>query len=252
MSMLGNVQARQQLNPVRSTEQFDQELRRKQNQARIAREAEAQKPDTLTGDFMPVQESPSQFTSPGNVSVGEMNAVNQMDRISDQSSRLVDNAKELAQARMAAQARIAARESQQSQYQGQSTGAYSDSGDGSGIRQQIVNTAASYAGTPYKLGGTTATGIDCSGLVMAVYNKFGMDISQHSAGWQGRNIPGVRTSIDNLKPGDIVAWKDGSHIAVYAGNGMIWDASRSRGTSLRSLWASPSQVYGIAIRLPGE
>lgn len=119
-------------------------------------------------------------------------------------------------------------------------------------RQQVVRSAAGYAGTPYQLGGRTARGIDCSGLVMAVYNQAGFNVSQHSASWQGRNIPGVRTSLNNLQPGDIVAWKDGSHIAIYAGNGMIWDASRSKGTSLRSLWTSPSNVYGIKLRFPGE
>jgi len=87
---------------------------------------------------------------------------------------------------------------------------------------------------------------------MSVYNQAGYDISQHSAGWQGRNIPGVRTSVDNLQPGDIVAWKDGSHIAIYAGNGMIWDAARRTGTSLRQLWAPQSAVYGIKLRFPGE
>ena len=119
-------------------------------------------------------------------------------------------------------------------------------------RQDVVRKTASYAGTPYQLGGRTAQGIDCSGLVMAVYNQAGFDIPQHSAGWQGRNIPGVRTSTNNLQPGDIVAWRDGSHIAIYAGNGMIWDASRSRGTSMRKLWAPESAVYGIKLRFPGE
>lgn len=256
MSMIGNIQSRQKLNPTISAEEADKELRRKQNQARLAREAETQRPDTTTGAFLPGQEMPSVDIAPQqNLSVAESNAVRAMQNVSDQSTRAVNQARDLAEARMASQARLAAQQqtypAQQGQYGG-FTGSTNGSGDGSGVRQQIVNTAASYAGTPYQLGGTTATGIDCSGLVMAVYNKFGMGVTQHSAGWQGRNIPGVRTSVSNLKPGDIVAWRDGSHIAVYAGNGQIWDASRSRGTSLRPLWAPLSDVYGIAIRLPGE
>jgi len=135
-------------------------------------------------------------------------------------------------------------------YRGPVAGA--DIGDLNQSRQDVLRKTASYAGTKYQLGGTTAKGIDCSGLVMSVYNQAGYDISQHSAGWQGRNIPGVRTSVDNLQPGDIVAWKDGSHIAIYAGNGMIWDAARRTGTSLRQLWAPQSAVYGIKLRFPGE
>ena len=119
-------------------------------------------------------------------------------------------------------------------------------------RQQILQETASYAGTPYRLGGRTARGIDCSGLVMSVYNSLGFDIRSHSVSGQARAIPGVKTSVNNLKPGDLVVWNDNSHIAIYAGNGQIWDASRSRGTSLRPLWAPQSQVYGIAVRLPGE
>jgi cell wall-associated NlpC family hydrolase len=125
-------------------------------------------------------------------------------------------------------------------------------GNLSGTRQGVLQEAGKYVGSPYAFGGRTVKGIDCSGLVMAVYNKAGYNISQHSAGWQGRNIPGARTSVNNLQPGDIVAWKDGSHIAIYAGNGMIVDASSSRGTSYRPLWAPQSQVYGIKLKFPGE
>jgi cell wall-associated NlpC family hydrolase len=119
-------------------------------------------------------------------------------------------------------------------------------------RQEVLNRTASYQGTPYQLGGRTAQGIDCSGLVMSVYNSLGFDIKSHSVSGQARAIPGVKTAVNNLKPGDLVVWNDNSHIAVYAGNGQIWDASRSKGTSLRPLWAPQNQVYGIAVRLPGE
>lgn len=145
---------------------------------------------------------------------------------------------------------IPQQDGQQGQYDGPVAGV--DIGDLSSSRQEVLKDAASYAGTKYQLGGTTAKGIDCSGLVMAVYNKAGYDITQHSAGWQGRNIPGVRTSVNNLQPGDLVAWQDGSHIAIYAGNGMIWDAASRTGTSYRKLWAGPSEVYGIKLRFPGE
>ena len=126
------------------------------------------------------------------------------------------------------------------------------SGEIQGTRRDVLEEAGKYVGTPYQLGGRTVKGIDCSGLVMAVYNKAGLDISQHSAGWQGRNIPGVRTAVNNLQPGDIVAWKDGSHIAIYAGNGMIVDSARSGGTRYRPMWGSPEQTYGIKLRFPGE
>lgn len=122
----------------------------------------------------------------------------------------------------------------------------------SDTRQQILQRTSQYQGTPYRLGGRTAQGIDCSGLVMSVYNSLGFDIKSHSVSGQARSIPGVKTAVNNLKPGDLVVWNDESHIAIYAGNGQIWDASRSKGTSLRPLWGRPDEVYGIAVRLPGE
>ena len=87
---------------------------------------------------------------------------------------------------------------------------------------------------------------------MSVYNSLGFDIKSHSVSGQARAIPGVKTAVNNLKPGDLVVWNDNSHIAIYAGNGQIWDSSRSKGTSLRPLWGRPNEVYGIAVRLPGE
>ena len=119
-------------------------------------------------------------------------------------------------------------------------------------RNRALQLASSYVGrTPYVLGGRSYQGIDCSGLVMAVYSQLGYRIPVHHAGWQGQNIPGRRTSIANLQPGDIVAWRDGSHIAIYAGNGNIIEAARP-GTAVRvhPLWSN--DVYGIALSFPGD
>lgn len=122
----------------------------------------------------------------------------------------------------------------------------------SSSRNSVLADASSYVGGRYVLGGTTRKGIDCSGLVKMVYGKMGIS-SQHSATWQKNNIPGVRTSFRNLRPGDLVAWKDGSHIAIYAGNGEIIEAANpQRGVVRRRLWANESAVIGIALRLPGE
>jgi len=131
--------------------------------------------------------------------------------------------------------------------------AYQKNGSLSNARNQALATASSYLGDRYVLGGTSHNGIDCSGLVMEVYDQFGYGryLDSHLAGHQAQAIPGVRTSISNLRPGDLVCWNDGSHIAIYAGNGQIIEAANERvGTVKRNLWSS--DVFGIALRLPGE
>lgn len=211
------------------------------------------RPDTMSGRLQPAL---SEQPEPTSVAERGMAESRWMD---EQNVALQQQQEQLQQSTMNAIQARQQREQAQAQQQPDYTGGFSATGDTyrpdgniSQPRQQLLQRTASYQGSPYQLGGRTAQGIDCSGLVMSVYNSMGFDIKSHSVSGQARAIPGVKTSVNNLKPGDLVVWGDNSHIAIYAGNGQIWDASRSRGTTLRPLWASPDQVYGIAVRLPGE
>jgi cell wall-associated NlpC family hydrolase len=210
------------------------------------------RPDTMSGRLQPAlseQEEPMSALERGLAGpswIDEQNVTVQREQeaLQDATSRAVQAVQQRQQAQM-----------QPSQQETSSLGdrrVYQPDGSLSQPRQQILQQTSQYAGSPYRLGGRTAQGIDCSGLVMSVYNSMGFDIKSHSVSGQARSIPGVKTSVNNLKPGDLVVWNDNSHIAIYAGNGQIWDASRSRGTSLRPLWGTPNEVYGIAVRLPGE
>lgn len=44
----------------------------------------------------------------------------------------------------------------------------------------VIEEARSYIGTPYKYGGTTRSGLDCSGLLMLSYRKIGKTIPRTS------------------------------------------------------------------------
>lgn len=114
---------------------------------------------------------------------------------------------------------------------GASVPASSSSSSGSAI----VDAARSALGTPYSWGGSSLGGMDCSGLVNFAYEAAGIDVprtsSQISNG--GRWI-----SQSEARPGDIVAWS--GHVAIYAGNGQIIDASGSRQQVVeRSIWGNP-------------
>lgn len=68
-------------------------------------------------------------------------------------------------------------------------------------QQKVVNTARSYTGTPYKWGGTTRTGMDCSGLLVSSFRAADITLPRTS-GEQSKY--GKRVSLYELQPGDLV------------------------------------------------
>lgn len=119
-------------------------------------------------------------------------------------------------------------------------------GGGGGAGVKAVALAAEFAGTPYKWGGKSPLGFDCSGLTTYVLGKAGIDIPHGSVN-QAQGGRGV--SMSELKPGDLLFWdassRNGSgadHVAIYAGGGQMIEANGPRGrvvkTGVRSgAWA---------------
>lgn len=113
------------------------------------------------------------------------------------------------------------------------------------LRANLVRTVASFNGTPYKWGGASPGGFDCSGLVQYAYGRLGIHMPRTS-GEDARL--GVRVPMNKLQPGDLVAHP--GHIAVYAGNGMMWEAPHT-GARVR-LVPVRGDMYGIHLTLPGD
>ncbi len=111
----------------------------------------------------------------------------------------------------------------------------SSSGSSSSSSSSIVNAARSAVGTPYSWGGSSLSGMDCSGLVNYAYKAAGISLPRTS----GQIANGGRwISQSQAQPGDIVAWS--GHVAIYAGNGQIIDASGSKQRVVeRSIWGNP-------------
>lgn len=88
------------------------------------------------------------------------------------------------------------------------------------VRQQIVLEALGQIGRPYRFGGATPAGFDCSGLVHYVYAQAGQRLPRTVAEqWQqGRAI-----RPDAALPGDLLFYRFGpqgvDHVAVYLGDG---------------------------------
>lgn len=103
-----------------------------------------------------------------------------------------------------------------------------------GARAAIVNTALSYLGTPYVLGGASHSGIDCSGLVMEAYAAAGIPLGHlvHLQDDAGTVIPE-----SEAKPGDLVVFDDEEHIGIYLGNGTLIHAPDvGRDVSITTVW----------------
>ncbi|MDR2149828.1 MAG: C40 family peptidase [Spirochaetaceae bacterium] len=83
------------------------------------------------------------------------------------------------------------------------------------IRELILETAKQYRGTPYRYGGTTPDGFDCSGFVSFVYQKAAGIAIPHSS--KGLWNSGKALQLEQAEPGDIIAFADHgviSHVAI--------------------------------------
>lgn len=97
--------------------------------------------------------------------------------------------------------------------------------------QQVLAIAKQYVGTPYRSGGTSPSGWDCSGFTSYVYGKVGVSLPRTSG---AQRSAGKTVSRSAAKPGDII-WAPG-HVGIYAGNGMMYDAGNTRvDTTYRSI-----------------
>lgn len=85
------------------------------------------------------------------------------------------------------------------------------------VGQMILEEAKKYIGTPYLWGGTTKSGIDCSGLTMKAHEAVGISLNRTSD-MQGRNGKEIKSMKEAL-PGDLVCYS--GHVAIYAGDGMM-------------------------------
>jgi len=98
----------------------------------------------------------------------------------------------------------------------------------------VVRTAYSYRGTPYRWGGSSRSGFDCSGFTSYLYRRKGVNLP-HSASAQFRM--GHRVGHGELKPGDLVFFetvhKGISHVGMYVGNGRFVHASSRRSGGVR-------------------
>lgn len=83
------------------------------------------------------------------------------------------------------------------------------------MAEQLTNSALDYLGVRYRGGGTTREGMDCSGLVTAVFNSFDMQLPRSS---NDMAKVGERLDFKDIKRGDLVFFKtNGKRVINHVG-----------------------------------
>jgi cell wall-associated NlpC family hydrolase len=104
---------------------------------------------------------------------------------------------------------------------------------------EVANLAEQYVGAPYRWGGASPAGFDCTGFVMWVFGQFGVTLPHNEA---GQLASGTSVAVNELMPGDVLVFANTyrrglSHVGIYVGNGQFVHAVDERhGVAVSDLW----------------
>ncbi|HZF14663.1 MAG TPA: C40 family peptidase [Steroidobacteraceae bacterium] len=85
------------------------------------------------------------------------------------------------------------------------------------VLDQVASLARRMIGSPYRFGGRTPAGFDCSGLVYYAYEKAGVTVPRTAAEQRRASRALDR---DEAEPGDLVFFKNDAHdphVGIYLG-----------------------------------
>jgi cell wall-associated NlpC family hydrolase len=109
-----------------------------------------------------------------------------------------------------------------------------------GDRSRLLAAVKEYLGVPYRWGGSTRQGMDCSAMTRAIFRRaYGLELPRTSGQMYRLGEPVGRRR--DLRPGDLVFFRLAdsgpgiSHVGVYVGDGRFAHASASRGSVVDEL-----------------
>ncbi|WP_096200883.1 C40 family peptidase [Bacillus sp. FJAT-45350] len=105
------------------------------------------------------------------------------------------------------------------------------------ISRNVIDTAKNLKGSPYRWGGTSPSGFDCSGFLQYVFKEHGKSVPRKVS-----DIWKTAGSVSSLKKGDLVffsTYKLGpSHVGIYLGNQTFIHSGSSTGVTISNMDSS--------------
>jgi len=115
-------------------------------------------------------------------------------------------------------------------------------------RLKVIDAVEKYLGTPYRYGGITAAGLDCSGLIyLGFMDALGVSPPRSSSAlfqWT------VRIQLDRAQPGDLLFFRTDpasnniTHVGLYLGN-RYFIHSASAGPRTGVIYSSLDEQYWL-------
>lgn len=106
-----------------------------------------------------------------------------------------------------------------------------EKGEAATYHIKAINVAKSNLGVPYKYGGISPTGFDCSGLIKYAYAKAGKTLPRTAAEMQKKG-----KTVTAYQSGDLLFYapnkaSKATHVGMYVSGGNVINASSSKGVS---------------------
>lgn len=103
--------------------------------------------------------------------------------------------------------------------------------------RKFIEEIDSWLGVPYKYGGNTKQGTDCSGMIQQIYkNVYNIQLQRSAEGMQ-KDVEFIQ--LEQARLGDILFFKIDhkkvSHVGLYLGDGKFIHATTSKGVIISSL-----------------